>query len=317
MIKEVTRHMTKKERIFAVLNGQETDRVPFSVYQHSTVHERSIDNFVKYTMDFYNKYDPDYIKVMFDENYDTPVNWQYLQSLEVWEELEEFDPHIGAFGRQLEALKKIKILAGPDVPVLQTIFSPFHFAHRLTNRRMIDDWKQAPDIVFKGLNTIASNLIKFAECCITEAGIEGFFFGAFGCEKGWMSEEQYGKLVKPSDLKVLNELKNSEMVFLHIHGEEGSFFNLLKNYPCNAISWEDKLVEPTLKEAKKLTDKCLIGGIDHLNARVCSPEEIIREGRDSIEEVHGKGLILAPGCTFPADTPEVNMLAMKTAVGVG
>lgn len=315
MIKEMISRMTKKERVFAVLNGQETDRVPFSVYQHSTVHERSIDNFVNYTMDFYNKYDPDYIKVMFDENYDTPVNWQYIQNLDVWKELEDFDPHIGAFGRQLEALKRIRALAGQDVPVLQTIFSPFHFAHRLTNRRMIDDWKQAPDVVMEGLNVIAGNIISFAECCINEAGVDGFFFGAFGCEKDWMSEEQYKELVSPSDLTVLKELKQADMVFLHIHGEKDSFFNLLKDYPCNAISWEDKLAGPTLEEARKITDKCLIGGIDHLNARTCSSEDIVMEGKQSIISVQKRGLILAPGCTFPDDTPMGNMLALKAAVG--
>lgn len=309
--------MTKRERIIAALLGREKDRAPFSVYQHSTVHERSVDKFVNYTMDFYNKYDPDYIKVMFDENYDTPVNWQYIQNLDVWKELEKIDPHIGAFGRQLESLKRIKDLAGTDVPVVQTIFSPFHFAHRLTNRRMIDDWKQVPEIVMDGLSVIASNIIKFADCCINEAGVDGFFFGAFGCEKGWMSENQYGELVQPSDLTVLKELNKADMVFLHIHGETDSFFNLLKEYPCNAISWEDKLAGPSLADARKLTDKCLIGGIDHLNARFCSPEAIVKEGKESIASINGSGLILAPGCTFPGDTPDANMFAMKSAVGAG
>ncbi len=83
--------MTKRERINAALNGTEADRVPFSIYQHSTVHERTVENFVKYTMDFQKKYNSDYLKVMFDENYDTPVNWQYIQNSEVWKELEEFD----------------------------------------------------------------------------------------------------------------------------------------------------------------------------------------------------------------------------------
>lgn len=309
--------MTKRERIIAALLGREKDRAPFSVYQHSTVHERSVDKFVNYTMDFYNKYDPDYIKVMFDENYDTPVNWQYIQNLDVWKELEKIDPHIGAFGRQLESLKRIKDLAGTDVPVVQTIFSPFHFAHRLTNRRMIDDWKQVPEIVMDGLSVIASNIIKFADCCINEAGVDGFFFGAFGCEKGWMSENQYGELVQPSDLTVLKELNKADMVFLHIHGETDSFFNLLKEYPCNAISWEDKLAGPSLADARKLTDKCLIGGIDHLNARFSSPEAIVKEGKESIASINGCGLILAPGCTFPGDTPDANMFAMKSAVGAG
>lgn len=316
MISGIDSGMTKIERVRAALKGAETDRVPFSVYQHSTVHERRVDKFVDYTLEFYYKYDPDYIKVMFDENYDTPVNWQYLQTIDVWNELEEFDPHIGAFGRQLEALKKIKDSAGADVPVIQTIFSPFHFAHRLTNRRMMEDWKHSPETVQRGLQVIASNIKRFADCCIDEAGIDGFFFGAFGCEAGWMTEEEYHKNVSPSDLEVLNSLRRGEMLFLHIHGENKSFFKLLKEYPCNALSWEDKLSGPSLKEAREMTDKCLVGGIDHLKAVGCLPDEIVREGRESIQSINGRGFILAPGCTFPGATPGENMSALKTAVGI-
>lgn len=45
-------------------------------------------------------------KVMYDENYDTPVNCYFVGTIEVWKSLEEYDSHIGAFGRQLESLKQ-------------------------------------------------------------------------------------------------------------------------------------------------------------------------------------------------------------------
>jgi len=306
--------MKKKERIIATLKGIETDRIPFSVYQHSTVHERDINRFVDYTLGFYEKYDPDYIKVMFDDNYDTPVNWQYITDITIWKKLENFDPHIGAFGRQLEILKQLKDKAGENVPVIQTIFSPFHFSHRLTNRRMLKDWEIDPESVEYGFNIIAENLIAFSDCCLKEAGIDGFFFGAFGCEESWMTESQYKQMVMPFDLKVLNEFSNAEIVILHIHGEKNSFFNLLKEYPCNGISWEDRISGPSLKEAIKQTDKCLIGGINHLKAVQYQQEDILNEAKEAIYCTKGRKFILAPGCTFLEGTPENNMHALKIAV---
>jgi len=62
--------MTKMERVLAALQKQEVDRVPFSAYMHSTVHHKTVEKFTEFTLDFYRKYNPDYIKVMFDENYE-------------------------------------------------------------------------------------------------------------------------------------------------------------------------------------------------------------------------------------------------------
>jgi uroporphyrinogen decarboxylase len=303
------------QRVMATLRKEETDRIPYSAYTHSTVHERTAERFARFTLDFYSKYDPDYVKVMYDENYDTPVNYYFVSSVEVWKHLEEYDPHIGAFGRQLESLKQIKDTVGPDVPVIQTIFSPFHIAQRLACRRILEDWEQDPEAVQQGLNTIGNNYIRFTECCLTEAGIDGFFFGAFGCERDWMLETRYKEMVLPADQRVMKVLRQAPILILHIHGENKAYFDLLKSYNCDAISWEDRLAGPSVAEAGTLTNKCLVGGIDHYKALDCAPGEIVRQGREAIEAVGGRGLILAPGCTFFDETPPENILALKQAVG--
>ena len=161
--------MTKKQRILATLRGEQTDRVPFGLWQHSTVHERTVENFTRFTLEFYRRYDPDFVKVMYDENYDTPPAFEYVRSAEQWVELEEFDPHIGAFGRQLEVLKRVKESVGAAVPVVQTIYSPFHVGHRLAQRRILHDLRAEPEAIRTGLETIAANYCRFAACCLKEA----------------------------------------------------------------------------------------------------------------------------------------------------
>lgn len=307
--------MTKMQRVLATLKGRETDRVPFSIYMHSTVHQRTPEKLAAYTIDFYKKYDPDYVKVMYDELYDMPVNYFHIINIDVWKMLERFDPHIGAFGRQIETLKRVKEEVGPDVPVIQTLFSPFYIGYRLTGRRILEDWKQDPESVRHGIDTIAANTAAFAKAAVAEAGIDGFFFAAVGCEKGWMSEAQFKEMVMPSDLTVLETLSKSPICIVHIHSEKDSYFDLLLDYPCNGISWEDRLAGPTVAEARKRTNKCLVGGVDHYLALKCTPDRIVAQSKEVIEAAGGRGLILAPGCTFFTGTPEANMLALKAAVG--
>lgn len=307
--------MTKKERVFAALRGEATDRAPFSAYVHSTVHERTVEKFTAFTLDFYRRYDPDYVKVMWDENYDTPVNRQFVFAPQVWSELEEFDPHIGGFGRQLEILKRVKDAVGPDVPVIQTVFSAFHVGYRLAASRIMEDWEKEPELLTQGLTTITVNTNRFAQACLDEAGIDGFFYGAYGCERAWMSEERYEKMIMPQDMKAIGTLRKAPILILHIHAEKEPMFDLLVDYECNAVSWEDRLTGLSIAEARKRTEKCLVAGIDHYGAVSCTPADIVSQGRDAREQAGGRGLILAPGCTFFPGTPPENMLAMKEAAG--
>ena len=309
--------MTKRERVLAALKGEKTDRIPYSVYMHSTVHYRTVRKFTEFTLDFHRKFDPDYVKVMYDENYDTPVNFQCVSTPEQWKQLEELDPHIGAFGRQLEVLKRVRDALGPDIPVVQTIFSAFHIGYRLASKRILADWDRDRNAVEQGLAAIAESTNRFAECCLKEAGIDGFFYAAFGCEREWMDQARYREMVMPLDLRMMAPLRHAPILILHIHGERGPMFDLLKDYECDAISWEDRLAGPPIAEARRTTGKCLVGGIDHYAALSCTPEEIVRQGADAISQTGGRGLILAPGCTFFEGTPEENMLAMKRAAASG
>lgn len=307
--------MTKMERVLATLRKEETDRVPFSVYIHSTVHSRGVDRFVQFTLDFHRKYDPDYVKVMYDENYDTPVSFQFVRESRDWRALGELDAHLGAFGRQIEVLKRLKEELGPDVPIIQTIYSPFHTGTRLASRRIIEDLRRDPEAVIYGLSMIAQNTARFAEACVAEAGVDGFFLGALGADDGWLSATQYAKYAVPSDTILLASLRKAKILIVHVHGEKSSHFDLLKDYRCDALSWEDRLAGPSLSEARKRSDRCFVGGVNHVAARTVKPIDVIVEAREAIEATQGRGLILAPGCTLPDDTPAENILAFREAVG--
>jgi len=306
--------VTPRERVFAAARGQAVDRVPFALWQHSTVHERTVERFTRFTLDFHRKYGPDLVKVMYDEQYDLPVDRHHIRDAQDWRLLEEFEPHTGAFGRQLECLARVRAEVGPEVPVVQTIYSPFHVAHKVAGRRVLEDWRRDPGAVHAALATIAANYRRFAECCLREAAVDGFFFAPIGCEPAYMEERQYVEMVRPSDLSVLEALREAQLLILHIHGEKQVMFDLLSGYPCDLISWEDRVAGPSIAEVRRRTRRSLMGGIDHLAARESSAELVEAQGREAIAQAGDRGFILAPGCTFPAGTPEAAMLAMRRAV---
>jgi uroporphyrinogen decarboxylase len=305
--------MTPRERLFAAARGREVDRVPFALWQHSTVHERTVERFTRFTLDFHDKYRPDLLKVMYDEQYDLPVDRHHLREAGDWRLLEEFEAHTGAFGRQLECLARIRAAVGPEVPVVQTIYSPFHVAHKFAGRRLLADWERDPEAVGGALATIAANYRRFADCCLREAGVDGFFFAPIGCEGSYMNESRYVRLARPSDLAVLEALRQAPLLILHIHGEREVMFDLLAQYPCDVLSWEDRVAGPSLTEVHRRDSRCLMGGIDHLAARSASAEAVAAQGREALAQVGGGGgggFILAPGCTFPSGTPEANLRAL-------
>ncbi len=255
---------------------------------------------------------------MYDEQYDLPVDRHHLRDARDWRLLEEFEEHTGAFGRQLECLARIRAAAGPEVPVAQTIYSPFHVAHKFAGRRLLEDWQREPEAVGGALAVIAANYRRFAACCLRESGVDGFYFAPIGCEPSFMPQSQYAQMVRPSDLAVLEALRQAPLLILHIHGEREVYFDQLSDYPCDVLSWEDRVAGPPLAQVRRssrFSNRCLMGGIDHLAAPRSTPERIVRQGREAIEQAGSNGgFILAPGCTFPPETPEANLQALARAV---
>ena len=305
--------MNKRERLECAIRGEKPDRVPVSIYQHSTARDRGVNEFSAYTMDFHNRFDPDYVKVMYDEMYDAPVNYQFATDPSVWEMLEGLDPHRGALGRYLESLKRIRNSVPADTPVIGTVFTPFHIAVRLAWKRVLEDYRTDGERLMKGLATITSNWVAFIKAARAEAGIDGFLVGAYGGEPEWLAEADYLKLEAPFDRELLAAMKGMPFVMVHGHGEEGSYFDLFATYDCNALSWEDRVAGPSLGEARRRTSKCLIGGVDHIAAQTSTAGQVYAQAREAIAATKGAGFILAPGCTFLGGTPAENMLALKRA----
>ena len=86
------------------------------------------------------------------------------------------------------------------------------------------------------------------------------------------------------------------------------------DYPANSINWNDRWCGPSLAEARKLTHKCLIGGIhEEQFLNKVDYSVLYAHVREAIESAGGRGFMLGPGCTIYEDTPLENYFAVRMA----
>jgi uroporphyrinogen decarboxylase len=159
-------------------------------------------------------------------------------------------------------------------------------------------------LMHEALSTIADNLRAHIGDVI-EAGADGVFLALQGCTKEMMSVDQYREYGRPYDLIALQGAVNGWLNVLHVHGERDLMFDQVLDYPVQVLSWSDRLAGPSLREARVLTSKCLMGGWHEFGALSNGPEEqILAEAQDAVAQTGGRKLILANGCSVPDETNE-------------
>jgi uroporphyrinogen-III decarboxylase len=57
-----------------------------------------------------------------------------------------------------------------------------------------------------------------------------------------------------------------------------------------------------------------MAGVDEVNIKSMTVEQVKQQVREAIEQTRGRGIIVAPGCAVPTDTPPELLLAIREAV---
>jgi len=323
--------MTKKERIIAAINKQEVDRPPFSMWYHLPQVDQDPVQLAQAQIEQAHMYDLDFIKMMPFGNYgaqDFGLSVDFyctktqpalekkfaIDDVKQWTELEALPGCFGSHGKQLMLAKQIqKQLKGEEIPYVQTIFSPLTTAKKLAGPRVFEDMRSHPGYVHQALQAITETTIDFINLNI-EAGVAGFFFATQCANKDWVTESEYDEFGVAYDLQVINAFKDiTYFNIVHIHGDN-TMFEKIEAYPCNCINWHDRWVSPSMAEARKISDKCFLGGINEEWLSHAKPEEIGAHIREGALSAGLEGLMITPGCVAHLDTPEVNYYAARLAV---
>jgi uroporphyrinogen decarboxylase len=331
--------MNRVERIQATLKGEKTDRIPGSIWYHyceidqdpRALAERSVEDIEKYDFDFiklmpfglYNVQDWGVrVKFYCQRGRMPSVDDFAVHQPEDWGALNVLPPVYGTLGKALQTAQYTGKLCAGKIPFVQTIFSPLTTARKLAGERIFLDMKESPSLFKQALEVITETTIGFVRANI-EAGVSGFFFASQCAAYDVMTEEEYIEFGRVYDLKIIDAYKDKTCFnIVHIHGAN-AMFNMLKNYPVNCINWHDRNGWPSLAEAKNLTDKCLMGGLEELPEisgktsnilNTGSVEELENYVHDAIRQTNGRGFILGPGCVADPLIPEKNIFAIRRAL---
>jgi uroporphyrinogen decarboxylase len=325
--------VNKRERLDAALSGSQPDRPPVALWRHFPVDDQSPQTLAAAVVNFQHTYDFDLVKVtpassFCIKDWGAEDYWEgnpegtrrytrhVIQHPQDWEMLPLLDPHRGQLAAQLECLRLIRQQLGPDVPVIQTIFSPLSQAKNLVGgEQLIIHLRRWPEALKTGLRTITASTIRFVEA-VLETGIDGIFYAVQHAQYGLLTPAEYAGFGREDDLDILAPAGDAWLRLLHLHGRE-VMFDLLADYPVNILNWHDQETSPTLPEALSHFRGVVCGGLRQWDTMVLgTPELVEREARDAIQATQGRRFMLGTGCVVPITAPHGNLIAARRAVDV-
>lgn len=324
--------MSARERVQAAIAGQPVDRPPVSLWQHFPERDQTAEDLAAATIDWQRRFGFDLVKFMPPGDYPI-IDWGGVTVYEGarggtrttkrfpisapgdWASLKPLDVRQGFNGRVIAAVDRTRSALEPDVPLLHTIFSPLTVAMKLSNAQAVEHSRSHPDELRHALGLIA-DVTRQCVKASREAGADGFFFATQCADESVMSLDAYREFGLTFDLAVLAAVPADAIVLLHLHGTR-PMFDLQAEYPVQIVNWHDRRAEPSLPVGRVRSGRCVAGGINEQAIATASAEAVAAEVTEAIAATDGRGLIVAPGCVIPIDTPAANIKAAVSAVRAG
>jgi uroporphyrinogen decarboxylase len=344
---EMTIEWTKKARFLHILrDGQAADRPLVSAWRHFIEAERDSELLAAATVAFQREHDWDFVKI-------NPRTTYYA---EVWGNEYDYDSYDGVvpavakaqlattgdlrrittrpadakpFLEQLHTIAGVRRELGPEVPIVQTLFSPLAVLEYLGGHRTLASYRPAnreatplpgllaanPDEAHAALRNITETLAGYAKAAL-QAGADGIFYAVLGLARdGYLTEEEYEEFGRPYDLLLLKEIAPVPVI-LHTCGPE-AHPERFADYPISALHWADTAPgNPPLTESFNWPDSPVaVGGVDErLFASAGSAEEVSRQAKEAIQSLAGRPFVLAPGCGLPLESDAESLRALRAAV---
>jgi uroporphyrinogen decarboxylase len=326
--------MKKRDRLLSTMAGEPTDRPAVALWRHFPVDDSRTEALAASQFAFQRLYDFDVMKVSPTSSFsveDWGVKDRYVGDLEGsyaqyehpisrpedFRKLAVLDPTQGALRRQVRCLEIIGEGVRQDddpVPFIQTVFSPLSQAKKLagSERRMLSFMRRDPEAFKAGMQTVADTTIGFVEQA-KATGMAGIYYAVqYACYDS-MSEAEYREFGEPYDRQILESLDGTWFNMVHIHGLD-VMFDLLADYPVQAINWHEQETPPSLEAAMQRTDKVLSGGLDQATMMCATPEAVRAKAVAALDKTGGKRFILGVGCVTMVASPWGNIRTVRQVV---
>ncbi|HOK47429.1 MAG TPA: uroporphyrinogen decarboxylase family protein, partial [Bryobacteraceae bacterium] len=147
-----------------------------------------------------------------------------------------------------------------------------------------------------------------------EAGASGIFLAIDNAIEGVLTREEYAKFSEPFDRMVLEAAAGAPLNVLHLHGDKVYLDLFYQGWPAAGISYSTHATGVSIAEVRSRYSGLIMGGINELNYRSLTEEEIRRQWREA-QEAAGKRFLLAPGCSVPDESTDEELSRLARAIG--
>jgi uroporphyrinogen decarboxylase len=325
--------MTRRERVMAALRGEAVDRVPLAFWMHNFAAENSVKEFVAESLRLARTFGWDYLKpqsraqcfaeawgLRYQASGERAVQYTRTHApcadAAALRRLTPADPAAGALGEQLEALHQIRAGAGPETPIIWTVFSPMMVVPYLLPGgadQALAIARQEPAALEAALDAIAQTLAGYTRRALA-AGADGLFYATNLARHGLLTTAECRRLQRPYDLQVLSAAAPGPFNVLHVCGA-GVHFDEFLDYPVHALSWALADGNPSLAEGRRRTGRAVMGGLPAKPViATLTAEAVAGHARAAVRALDGRGLLLGPDCSINPDTPEALLHAARAAL---
>lgn len=327
----MTKNLTHRARLERTLAGEKPDRVPVALWRHFPVDDQTPAGLAEAVIAWQRTYDFDFVKVTPESTYSVKDyglkdEWQGhaegtrlctfrpVQSPDDWLKLTPLDPRAGRIGDQITALRMIVSALGPNVPVIETIFSPLAMARKLAGEQeFLVHMRRFPDALHAGLKTLTETTLRFLDA-IRDTGISGIFYALQYAQLALLSPAEFQEFARPYHLQVLEAASRHWFNVLHLHGND-VMFEQAATFPVQVINWHDQETFPSLAEGQKLFSGVACGGLRQWQTMLLGlPEQVRAEAQAAIEATGGRRFILGTGCVTPITAPHGNLMAARKSI---
>ena len=289
--------MNKIERVDRVLNGEEVDRPPLSLWYHFGIQHAGGKQFAKTTLDFFKYYDFDFLKVMNDYFYQPPQGLDAVKTKEDLKHITPLEVDQTDWQEQFKALDVISAKLKGNAYFIDTVFDPWQSMRRNMAGENIDSlMENEPEGLLEALDIIAENLIAYCKKSLA-IGSAGIFMSVWAASE-LISRDNFLKFVKPPAVKVFKAISDlGKMNTAHIHGED-LFFDDVLDFPVAIFNWWDRGPQgPSLQWVKERIPGCVMGGINQKIVARTTREFLRNHVHEAIKLGGNTRFFLANGCS--------------------
>ncbi|MGD8969916.1 MAG: uroporphyrinogen decarboxylase family protein [Desulfobacterales bacterium] len=309
--------MNKIERVEAVLSGREPDRPPLSLWYHFGVQHGSGEQFARLSLEYFNHYDLDFLKVMNDYFYPPPPGMAAIRKAADLKHIGPLTLEETEWAQQFRALEVIAKELRDRAFFIDTVFDPWQTVRRsMAGENMQALMAEAPAALLDALEVVADNLIDYCKKSLA-LGSAGIFMSVPAATE-IVSREEFLKFVKPPAVKVFTAIAGmGKMNTAHIHGQDLYFEDCL-DLPVPIFNWWDRGPNgPSLAEVKQKTDACVMGGIDQTIVARTSTAFLANHVHEGLRLGGKDRFFIANGCSIDTWTNPAAIRSIIAAVRSG